>query len=262
MRSERHEETMTTPAHHFPARRLSPQRRDAAPQKVVLPRLVAHVSTPRRVLDVLVASLMLVLSLPVLALAALLIFLEDGGPVLFRQPRLGEGARPFTVYKLRTMRRSPGGPAVTTANDPRITRVGVVLRRLAIDELPQLWQVLRGQMTLVGPRPESQELACRYPEPFRAVLQARPGLTGPAQLFYREASAMPPPGWTDVDSWYLLVLVPLRTEADLEYLVHPTLTSTLRYVALTGLFVAGLAHVQRSVEAPATITQRPLGSTP
>ena len=252
---------MTSTAHHLLAGRLQPNPRDAEFQEAVLSRVVANVSTPRRVLDVLAASLLLVLSLPVLALAALLILLEGGGPVLFRQTRLGEGARPFTVYKLRTMRCAPGGPAVTAANDPRVTRVGGALRRVGIDELPQLWQVLRGQMTLVGPRPESQELACRYPEPFRALLQARPGLTGPAQLFYREAAAVPPPGWGDVDSWYVSVLVPLRTEADLEYLVHPTLRNTLRYVALTALFVAGLADVQRSVKAPVTIAQPPLGST-
>ncbi|KRE97510.1 hypothetical protein ASG76_01990 [Nocardioides sp. Soil774] len=236
------------------------RRRDVAPREAASPDIVVRVSTARRVLDLLVASAMLVLSLPVLALAALLILLEDGGPVIFRQIRLGEGARPFTVYKLRTMRSSERGPAVTATDDPRITRVGTWLRRLSIDELPQLWQVLRGQMTLVGPRPESQELASRYVQPFRTVLLARPGLTGPAQLFYREASAVPPPGWTDTDAWYLSVLVPLRSQADLDYLADPTLARTLRYLALTGLFVTGLADLQRSVDAPGATAQGQAGS--
>ena len=225
-------------------------------RELALPRVAVRVSAPRRVLDVVVATLMLALLVPVLAVAALLIHLTDRGPVLFRQTRIGEAGRPFTLYKLRTMRPVSGGPAVTARDDARITRVGAVLRRLSIDELPQLWHVLRGQMTLVGPRPEAQDLAGRYPPWCRPVLQVRPGLTGPTQLYYREASVVPPPGWTDVEAWYLSVLVPLRTEADLEYLVRPTLARTVRYLALTLLFVVGLADLQHAVAAPADSTPR------
>ena len=241
---------MTSTTHHFSGSNLSPGWLTPGSQQVVLPRAALHVSASRRFLDVAASTLMLALCLPVLAVAALLIYVTDPGPVLFRQTRLGEGGRPFTVYKLRTMRRVAGGPAVTASHDARITRVGAVLRRLSVDELPQLWHVLRGQMTLVGPRPESQDLADRYPISCRPVLQARPGLTGPTQLYYREASAVPPRGWPDVESWYLSVLVPLRTQADLEYLIRPTLANTLRYLALTALFVVGLADLQRPVEPP------------
>jgi len=201
----------------------------------------------RRVLDVLVAAILLLLMSPLLAIIALSILVTSGRPVLFRQPRIGENGRPFVLYKLRTMRMVASGPEVTAASDARITRLGSFLRRTAIDELPQLWHVLRGQMTLVGPRPESATLADRYPDNCRAVLLARPGLTGPAQLQYRERSAVPPEGWTDVERWYLDVLVPLRVAADQEYLERPTVRRTLHYLVVTALFVVGLADVQRPV---------------
>ena len=201
----------------------------------------------RRLLDVLVAALVLLLVSPLLAIIALSILVTSGRPVLFRQPRIGENGRPFVLYKLRTMRTVASGPEVTAASDARITRLGAFLRRTAIDELPQLWHVLRAQMTLVGPRPESATLAGRYPESCRSVLLARPGLTGPAQLQYRERSAVPPEGWTDVERWYLDVLVPLRVAADQEYLERPTVRRTLHYLVVTALFVLGLADVQRPV---------------
>jgi lipopolysaccharide/colanic/teichoic acid biosynthesis glycosyltransferase len=182
----------------------------------------------------------------IVGLAALLIVMTDGRPVMFRQTRIGENGRPFTLCKLRTMRGSQAGPAVTAQTDPRITPIGALLRRLSIDELPQLWHVLRGQMTLVGPRPESAVLAERYPQPYRNVLLARPGLTGPAQLYYRERSALPPPGW-DVEVWYLTVLVPLRVAADREYLDRPTLRLTFGLLIETALWLVGITDLQRSV---------------
>ena len=199
----------------------------------------------RRCLDVVLASLGMVVAGPLIAVAALAVLVSDGRPVFFRQRRVGEHARPFTLYKLRSMRSEGSGPEVTAGADVRVTPVGAVLRRLSIDELPQLWHVLRGEMTLVGPRPESVALADRYPASCRVILQARPGLTGPAQLTYREQAATPPPGWSDVDSWYLKVLVPLRIDADLSFLTRPTLGQTLRYLALTALFVVGLVDLQR-----------------
>lgn len=207
-----------------------------------------RVSTGRRLLDVLGSALGLVLAAPVLAVAALLIVVTDGRPVFFSQSRIGQGGRPFTMYKLRSMRVCAPGPGVTTSADPRVTGIGRFLRALSLDELPQLWHVFRGQMTLVGPRPESVALAGRYPASCRFVLQARPGLTGPAQLSYREASATPPPGWGDPDRWYLDVLVPLRTQADLEYLLRPSLPQTMRWLGATVLLVAGLGKGRTASE--------------
>ena len=217
----------------------------APPERLLLPRPRSYrVTAGRRVLDVAVSGALLVLTAPVLLVAVALVLLTDGRPVLFHQERLGEGREPFRLTKLRTMRSVPGGAEVTAQGDPRITRVGRFLRRTSIDELPQLWHVLSGRMTLVGPRPESVPLAVRYPAACRDVLQARPGLTGPAQLRYRERSAVPPPGWPDVDGWYLDVLVPMRVRADLEYLERPTLPRTLRWLLVTALFVVGLVDVQ------------------
>jgi lipopolysaccharide/colanic/teichoic acid biosynthesis glycosyltransferase len=210
----------------------------------------AQVGPGRRLLDVLIGGLLLVLAAPLLAVVAVLVLVTSGRPVLFRQTRVGQNGRPFTLYKFRTMRTVASGPQVTAAADARITRLGGFLRRTAIDELPQLWHVVRGQMTLVGPRPESAILAARYPDACRPVLQARPGLTGPAQLRYRERSAVPPDAWTDVERWYLDVLVPLRVAADREYLDRPTIRRTLYYVLVTGLFVVGLADLQQPVRLP------------
>ncbi|MEV4264071.1 sugar transferase [Kribbella sp. NPDC049584] len=212
-------------------------------------RHVATISPARRLLDVLVGGLLLILASPLLAVVAVLLLVTNGRPVLFRQTRVGENGRPFTLYKFRTMRLLASGPEITAATDVRITRIGGFLRRTAIDELPQLWHVLRGQMTLVGPRPESAALAAGYPEACRPVLQARPGLTGPAQLQYRERSAVPPDGRTDVERWYLEVLVPLRVAADREYLDRPTVRRTLYYLLVTALFVVGLADLQQPVGA-------------
>ncbi|WP_328993360.1 sugar transferase [Kribbella sp. NBC_01245] len=215
---------------------------------------VDGVGPVRRTLDILVAVVLLLLVSPFVAVIAVLILVTDGRPVFFRQTRIGELGRPFRLYKLRTMRVVASGPEVTTQRDPRITRIGAFLRRTAIDELPQLWHVLRGQMTLVGPRPESDSLASRYPASCQAILLARPGLTGPAQLHYRERSNVLPEGWSDVEAYYLQVLVPIRVAADQEYLADPSLRRTIHYLFLTALFVTGLRDPQRTVVQTASDT--------
>ncbi|WP_020385092.1 sugar transferase [Kribbella catacumbae] len=230
---------------------LSTRARHRAP----VPRtMVDGVGPVRRTLDIFVATVSLLLASPFVAVIALLILVTDGGPVFFRQSRVGEQGRRFLLYKLRTMQMVASGPEVTTQRDTRITPLGAFLRRTAIDELPQLWHVLRGQMTLVGPRPESDALAGRYPASCQSILLARPGLTGPAQLHYRERSNVLPEGWSDIETYYLQVLVPLRVAADQEYLANPSLRRTIRYLFLTALFVTGLADVQRTVVQTASET--------
>lgn len=140
-----------------------------------------------RVVDVVVSLLLLVLSLPLLALSALAVWLGDGGPVLYRQVRLGQFGRPFVLWKLRTMKADAEttGPEFSRENDPRVTRVGRVLRRLRLDELPQLYNVLVGDMSLVGPRPERPEFVRELAEqiPYYTFrLAVPPGLTGWAQV--------------------------------------------------------------------------------
>jgi lipopolysaccharide/colanic/teichoic acid biosynthesis glycosyltransferase len=214
----------------------------------------AGVGPVRRTLDIFVATLLLLLASPFVAVIAVLILVTDGRPVFFRQTRVGEQGRRFVLYELRTMQVVAFGPEITTQRDSRITPLGGFLRRTGIDELPQLWHVLRGQMTLVGPRPESDALAGRYPASCQSILLARPGLTGPAQLHYRERSNVLPNGWSDLETYYLQVLVPLRVAADHEYLANPSLRRTIHYLFLTALFVTGLADVQRTVGQTASET--------
>jgi lipopolysaccharide/colanic/teichoic acid biosynthesis glycosyltransferase len=158
----------------------------------------------KRAIDIAGAAVGVALVAPLLALAALAIKLEDGGPVLFRQTRLGRGAQPFEILKLRTMtveadkHRSDG---IVEAGDPRITRIGRLLRRTAVDELPQLWHVLRGDMSLVGPRPVPPPHLERYNEHQRRRLEVRPGLTGWAQVHGR--ASLPWPERLELDVWYV-----------------------------------------------------------
>jgi lipopolysaccharide/colanic/teichoic acid biosynthesis glycosyltransferase len=183
-------------------------------------------------MDIVVgAGALAALGLPLLALM-LAVRLTSRGPALFRQIRLGQGGRPFQLYKLRSMRVGGSGPEITAAGDARVTRLGRFLRATSIDELPQLWHVIRGQMTLVGPRPETPALAAGYPPECRWVFAFRPGLTGPAQVRLRDSDVLPPGVPVDTEA-YLTWLVPARTAVEARYLASPTLLATLGVLADT-----------------------------
>jgi lipopolysaccharide/colanic/teichoic acid biosynthesis glycosyltransferase len=158
----------------------------------------------RRAFDVVGAALLLFLASPLLALAALAIKLEDGGPVLYRQRRVGKEAVEFELLKLRTMivgAEKQGAGWAVNEGDPRITRAGRVLRRLSIDELPQLWNVVRGDMSLIGPRPTLMYQVEQYEAWKRRRLEVKPGLTGLAQVEGRARLS-----WDDrirLDVWYV-----------------------------------------------------------
>jgi lipopolysaccharide/colanic/teichoic acid biosynthesis glycosyltransferase len=157
-----------------------------------------------RALDVLLAGAGLALASPVLAVAAAAIKLEDGGPVLYRQTRVGEGGADFELLKLRTMvvgAESQGAGFAVDRGDRRITRVGRLLRRTSIDELPQLWNVVRGDMSLVGPRPTLRYQVERYDERQRRRLEVKPGLTGWAQVHGR--ASLPWAERIELDVWYV-----------------------------------------------------------
>jgi lipopolysaccharide/colanic/teichoic acid biosynthesis glycosyltransferase len=142
----------------------------------------------KRMIDVLVALLLLVLLSPLMAVAVLAIAIESPGPVLFRQTRLGQGGREFAMYKFRSMVANAAsvGPYHTSSGDPRITRVGRILRRTSIDELPQLLNVLKGDMSLVGPRPDVPAQRALYADADWALrCSVRPGITGLAQAQLR-----------------------------------------------------------------------------
>jgi lipopolysaccharide/colanic/teichoic acid biosynthesis glycosyltransferase len=183
-----------------------------------------------------------VLGLAVLAVPMLLLMfavrVESAGPALFRQVRIGQGGRPFTLYKLRSMRVGAGGPEVTAGADPRVTWLGQRLRSVALDELPQLWNVLRGHMTLVGPRPETVALAARYPAACQWVFAYRPGLTGPAQVRLHDADLFGAQSAVDTGA-YLERVVPARTTIEARYLSDPTLRATLEVLADTVRHLAG-----------------------
>ncbi|MDQ1738017.1 MAG: hypothetical protein QOH56_4268 [Pseudonocardiales bacterium] len=206
-------------------------------------------SPARRALDVLLAGSTLAVCGAPLLLLMLAVRLTSRGPSLFSQRRVGQGGRPFRMYKLRTMRTGLAGPDVTATGDARITGLGRVLRRTSLDELPQLWNVLRGEMTLVGPRPETLGLAERYPPECRWIFDHRPGLTGPTQVRMRDSSVLPA-GPVDVEH-YLKVLVPARTAVDALFLQRPTLGATLSVLADTIRHLSG-----RQVRAAAPTAAR------
>lgn len=138
----------------------------------------------KRCVDIALSSLVLVLLSPILITAAVAVWLDTGSPVLFRQERVGLRFRRFHILKFRSMRVA-SGPPVTVAGDDRITRVGKFLRLMKLDELPQFWNVLRGDMSLVGPRPEVPEYVDLFRERYRTVLTVRPGITDLAAIHFR-----------------------------------------------------------------------------
>jgi lipopolysaccharide/colanic/teichoic acid biosynthesis glycosyltransferase len=167
------------------------------------PRRVARVGV-NRAADLAVAGGALVVAAPLLGLAALAIKLEDGGPVFYSQTRVGKDGADFELVKLRTMvqgaERLGAGYAVNEG-DPRITRVGRALRRLSLDELPQLWNVVRGDMSVIGPRPTLRYQVERYDERQRRRLEVKPGITGWAQVHGR--ASLPWETRIELDVWYV-----------------------------------------------------------
>ncbi len=183
-------------------------------------------------MDVTLASIGLVACLPLIAGAALAMRLDgDRGPLLYHARRVGERGRPFSALKLRTMRSDAGGTRVTVADDPRVTRVGRVLRRYRVDELPQLVNVLRGDMSMVGPRPEDERYVDMTDPAHRFVFTARPGITGPTQLAFRdEAKLLAGPAPELV---YRTQILPAKVAMDTNYLRRRTIWTDLVILART-----------------------------
>ena len=190
----------------------------------------------KRSIDIVLSALMLIAALPLLAVAALAIRIETEGPALFRQDRMGRGFRRFQLLKLRTMNLAGDGPAYTLGADPRITRTGYWLRKLKIDELPQLWNVLRGDMSLVGPRPVIPELAMEFMIAYTKLLEVRPGLTDPASLKYcRETEILA--AAPDPMRYFKTVVTPDKLRISQAYLHTANSWTDLLVLAQTGLAI-------------------------
>jgi len=189
----------------------------------------------KRLVDLLLSALGLVLLAPLLLAVAVWIRLDSPGPVLFRQERVGRHGRPFLIHKFRTMvadARS-NGPPITVGTDRRITRAGHFLRAAKVDELPQLWDVLRGAMSLVGPRPEVPKYVALYPDDVRRiVLSVRPGITDPASLQYRNEGAQLA-GAADPERAYVEQVMPAKLALSTRYVQEATLGGDLRLILAT-----------------------------
>lgn len=190
-----------------------------------------------RGLDVIGAFLGLTLLSPVMLGLAAAIKLDSRGPVFYRARRVGKGGIPFRLYKFRSMVADADkhGPGITSAGDMRVTRIGRFLRASKLDELPQLLNVLRGEMSLVGPRPEDPRYVALYTEAQREVLQARPGITSAASLKFRREETM-----LQGDDWeklYREQVLPAKLAIDLDYLRHRSLRSDICLILQTILAV-------------------------
>lgn len=189
----------------------------------------------KRGLDLLFAGVGLLLLLPFMLVVAIAICLDSPGPVLFRQRRIGRNGRPFVIIKFRTMVNNADalGPRLTASADTRVTRLGGWLRRHKLDELPQLWNVLVGDMSLVGPRPEVPEYVALYPdEARRLILSVRPGITDPASVaFIDEASELG--RHPDPERAYREVVLPQKIALYVDYVRNRTLLSDVRAVVDT-----------------------------
>ena len=171
-----------------------------------------------RYIEAVLAACGLLVSLPVVAIAAVLVRASSRGPALFRQERVGLGGKSFTLFKLRTMRLSESGPQVTARGDDRITPIGKVLRQSKLDELPQLWNVVRGDMSLVGPRPEVPCYVDLGDPVWNRVLRARPGITDPVTLGLRDEETLLAGIDGDTESFYRERLLPEKLRQYLGYL--------------------------------------------
>jgi lipopolysaccharide/colanic/teichoic acid biosynthesis glycosyltransferase len=210
---------------------LIPERSVGATAERSLPRVgqAFYARSGKRMFDIAAAALGLLVLSPLLVVLSGLIRLKSRGPVLFLQERVGQGGKTFRIVKFRTMKDHAGsaqvessrdcvaGALITSAEDPRITPVGRVLRRFKLDELPQLWNVLRGDMSLVGPRPEVPHYVASYSASQCRVLTVRPGITDPASVAYRHEEDLLA-GKPDPDSYYRQVILPDKLRLNLEYL--------------------------------------------
>jgi len=186
----------------------------------------------KRVCDVVVSSCALVVLSPLLIAIALAVRLSSPGPALYRGARVGRNGREFSILKFRSMRVAPAPMSdITVHADPRVTPTGRLLRASKVDELPQLWNVIRGEMSLVGPRPEAPRYVVTYTAEQRDVLSVRPGVTGLTQIYFRHEERLL--NGSHPERYYRTALLPAKLEIDRYYASHHSLWLDLKIIALT-----------------------------
>lgn len=204
----------------------------------------------RRGFDLCASVVGLAVLSPILAAIGVLVKLDSPGPVLYVAERVGRQGRSFRLYKFRTMAAGSDrtGPRITTAGDSRVTRAGRFLRRTKLDELPQLVNVLKGDMSVVGPRPESPHYVRLYTPQQREVLRVRPGITSAASLEFRDESAL-----LAGDDWerrYVTEIMPVKLSIELEYLAGRTFVRDLRLMLRTILLLLPVPRSGRRAQPP------------
>lgn len=197
----------------------------------------------KRAMDLAGSAAGLIVLSPVMIVIAVLIKASSRGPVFFRQTRVGQFEKPFRIFKFRSMRGSASGPGalLTAAGDRRVTAVGRVLRRTKLDELPQLINVLLGQMSLVGPRPEVPEYTVKYSSEQRRIFQVKPGITSPvAARNLREEELLG--AQADKENFYVSVLLPAKLKVELEYGTNISFLGDVKWILATLAAILGKAE--------------------
>jgi lipopolysaccharide/colanic/teichoic acid biosynthesis glycosyltransferase len=209
------------------------------------PLVADRIPRPLRVLDMALVLAALPFALLVGAVIALAVFLDSPGPVFYRSRRVGRGGKPFAMLKFRTMVRDAAGPPISAHGDERYTPLGHRLARSRVDELPQLWNVIRGEMRLVGPRPEVEDFVRDYPVQYERILSVPPGLTGPAQVeFAWEGEVLARAQAVDRARVYRESILPLKLAIDLDYAEHHSVPGDLLLLAKTVVLPAVRAFRQ------------------
>ena len=193
----------------------------------------------KRLFDIFFSALGIIICIPFFIIAAILVKLDSSGPILFTQERIGKDFKPFKIYKFRTMKKvgEQDGPKITIKGDNRITRIGRLLRKYKIDELPQLFNVLKGDMSIVGPRPEISEYVNLFKTAYVKLLSIRPGITDPASICYSNEEIL----LSGPDNWeenYRKIVLPEKIKLSLQYVDNHSIITDLRLIVKTFLKIS------------------------
>jgi len=193
----------------------------------------------KRLFDIFFSALGIIICIPFFIIAAILVKLDSSGPILFTQERIGKDFKPFKIYKFRTMKKvgDQDGPKITIKGDNRITGIGRLLRKYKIDELPQLFNVLKGDMSFVGPRPEISEYVNLFKTAYGKLLSIRPGITDPASICYSNEEML----LSGSDNWeenYRKIVLPEKIKLSLQYVDNHNIITDLRLIVITILKIS------------------------